>query len=97
METKRLQILHEVAPNAATIAAVVNPNNPQADEQLHELDAAARTLRVKIAALMAGTPKEIDAAFANLVEQRWYLPAQSSKLLCAASAGSLDALPSLKG
>jgi len=70
METKRLQLLHELAPNASIIAVVVNPNNPQADEQQRELQAAARALGVQVEVLKAGSPKEIDAAFANLVERR---------------------------
>jgi putative ABC transport system substrate-binding protein len=70
MEAKRLQLLHELMPNAAVVAIIVNPNNPQADEQLQELQAAARTLGVQIEAFKAGSPSEIDAAFAKLVERR---------------------------
>jgi ABC-type uncharacterized transport system substrate-binding protein len=70
METKRLQLLHELAPNAAIVAILVNPNNPQADEQLRELQAAARALGVQVEVLKAGTPNEIDAAFATVVERR---------------------------
>jgi putative ABC transport system substrate-binding protein len=70
MEAKRLQLLHELMPNAAFVAIIVNPNNPQADEQLQELQAAARTLGVQVEAFKAGSPSEIDAAFAKLVERR---------------------------
>src|SRR5215831_17120059 len=38
------------------------PNNPQADEQLQELQAAARTLGVQVEAFKAGSPSEVDAA-----------------------------------
>jgi len=70
MEAKRLQLLHELMPNAAVVAIIVNPKNPQADEQLQELQAAARTLGVQVEAFKAGSPSEIDAAFAKLVERR---------------------------
>jgi len=70
MEAKRLQLLHELMPNAAVVAIIVNPNNPQADEQMQELQAAARTLGVQVEAFKAGSPSEIDAAFAKLVERR---------------------------
>jgi ABC-type uncharacterized transport system substrate-binding protein len=70
MEAKRLQLLHELVPTAAVVAIIVNPNNPQADEQLQELQAAARTLGVQVEAFKAGTPNEIDTAFANLVQRR---------------------------
>jgi len=70
MEAKRLQLLHELVQTAAVVAIIVNPNNPQANEQLQELRAAARTLGVQVEAFKAGTPNEIDAAFANVVQRR---------------------------
>jgi putative tryptophan/tyrosine transport system substrate-binding protein len=70
MEAKRLQLLHELVPTAAVVAIIVNPNNPQADQQLQELQAAARTLGVQVEAFKAGTPNEIDNAFANVVHRR---------------------------
>ena len=55
---------------AVAVAIIVNPNNPQADQQLQELQAAARTLGVQVEAFKAGTPNEIDTAFANVVQRR---------------------------
>jgi putative tryptophan/tyrosine transport system substrate-binding protein len=80
MEAKRLQLLHELAPDATVVAIVINPNNPQAEEQLQELQDAARTLGVQVQAFKAGTPNEIDIAFTNLVERR------AGALLMAADA-----------
>jgi putative tryptophan/tyrosine transport system substrate-binding protein len=80
MEAKRLQLLHELAPSAAVIAIIVNPNNPQADDQLQALEAAARTLGVRVEAFKAGSPSEIDAAFATSEER------QAGALLMAADA-----------
>jgi putative ABC transport system substrate-binding protein len=80
MEAKRLQLLHEVAPNVAVVAIIVNPNNPQADEQLQELRDAAHALGVQVEAFKAGSPREIDTAFATLVEKR------AGALLIAADA-----------
>jgi putative ABC transport system substrate-binding protein len=80
MEAKRLQLLHELVPNVAVIAIIVNPNNPQAAEQLQELQAAARTLGVEVEAFKAGSPSEIDTAFASLVARR------AGALLIAADA-----------
>jgi ABC-type uncharacterized transport system substrate-binding protein len=70
MEAKRLQLLHELVPTAAVIAIIVNPNNPQADQQLQELQAAARALGVQVEVFKAGSPSEIDIAFANAVQRR---------------------------
>jgi putative ABC transport system substrate-binding protein len=80
MEAKRLQLLHELAPDATVVAIVINPNNPRAEEQLPELQDAARTLGVRVQSFKAGTPKEIDIAFTNLVERR------AGALLMAADA-----------
>jgi putative ABC transport system substrate-binding protein len=70
LEAKRLQLLHELVPTAAVVAIIVNPKNSQADQQLQELQTAARTLGVQVEALKAGTPNEIDTAFANVVQRR---------------------------
>ena len=70
LEAKRLQLLHELVPTAAVVAIIVNPNNPQADQQLQELQAAARMLGIQVEAFKAGTPNEIDTAFANVVQRR---------------------------
>jgi putative tryptophan/tyrosine transport system substrate-binding protein len=70
MEAKRLQLLQELVPTAAVVAIIVNPNNPQADQQLQELQAAARVLGVQVEVFKAGTPSEIDIAFANAVQRR---------------------------
>ena len=50
MEAKRLQLLRELVPTAAVVAIIVNPNNPQADQQLQELQAAARMLGIQVEA-----------------------------------------------
>ena len=48
LEAKRLGLLHELAPHATTVAALVNPNYPDAESQLREVQEAARTLGVQI-------------------------------------------------
>src|SRR5215470_9884154 len=48
MEAKRLQLLRELVPNVAVVAAIINQNNPQADIQVQELQGAARTLGLQV-------------------------------------------------
>jgi putative ABC transport system substrate-binding protein len=68
---KRLELLHELAPAATSIALLANPANPVlAADETRELQAAARVLGVNLLVLHASSPSEIDAAFATLVEQR---------------------------
>jgi putative ABC transport system substrate-binding protein len=50
MESKRLGLLHELTPKATLIGVLLNPNNPFFDNQVKDVDAASRTLGIKIAA-----------------------------------------------
>ena len=69
MEIKKLELLHELIPQPAAIALLVNPNSPQAGSQASEVQAAASTLRRQLMVLRAGSERELDAAFAALVQQ----------------------------
>ncbi|HJU16074.1 MAG TPA: ABC transporter substrate-binding protein [Stellaceae bacterium] len=66
---KRLGILRELAPKAAWIALLVNPDNPNAAAQAAELQQAARTVGQRIAVFRANTEGQIETAFAALVER----------------------------
>ena len=48
LEAKRLALLREVVPRASVIAFLVNPGNADAEAQLQEVQAAARSLGQKI-------------------------------------------------
>jgi len=68
---KRLQLLHEIAPAAASIGFLVNPANPVlAESETAQVQPAARALGVRLLVLNASGEHEINAAFATLVEQR---------------------------
>jgi putative ABC transport system substrate-binding protein len=49
---------------------LLNPSNANAELELNETQAAARALGLQLIVLRAGTEREIDAAFVNLVQQR---------------------------
>ena len=68
--TKMLEALHELLPKAARIAALVNPTNQNAATDTKEAEAAARTLGLELQVLNASNGREIDDAFALLVERR---------------------------
>ncbi len=63
---KSLELLHELVPTAATIAALVNPNSPGAESLSRELLAVAGTLGLKLHVLHAGSEREFGEAFAEL-------------------------------
>jgi putative ABC transport system substrate-binding protein len=68
---KRLQLLHELVPTAAIVALLVNPSNTALAETItKELEAAARTLGVQLHVLHAISERELDTAFATLVQLR---------------------------
>ena len=60
---KRIEVLHEVLPTAATIAVVVNPKSPTADAQRANMDEAAKRLGLRLHVLHASTEQEFDAVF----------------------------------
>jgi putative ABC transport system substrate-binding protein len=70
LEAKRLELLHEVVPQAAIIGVLINPNYPAAKVQTQEVQEAAGRLGVRVVLLNAGTEPEIDAAFAAFVQQK---------------------------
>jgi putative ABC transport system substrate-binding protein len=67
---KLLELLHEVIPTATTVAALVNPTNPNADTLAESLQVAARTLGLQLHVLKASTEPEIETAFVTLAELR---------------------------
>src|SRR5262245_23085076 len=66
---KRLGMLRELAPGANRFVALVNPNTAFTDALVKDLQASASALGLPIEILHAGTGREIDAAFANLVQK----------------------------
>ena len=65
---KQLSLLHELAPNAAVIALLVDLNVPDAPSRASEVQAAAGTLQLVV--LNARTESDIDMAFTSLVRER---------------------------
>lgn len=68
--TKRLGVLHEAIPPAASIALLVNPNNSNMQALANDVEAAARTLGRKLQVCHAGSDIELDTVFETLVRQR---------------------------
>jgi putative ABC transport system substrate-binding protein len=68
---KRLALLHELLPNAARFAALVNPDNPGITEPfVSELQIAASSLGRKMEVVTANTNSGIDTAVATVVKMR---------------------------
>ncbi len=67
---KRLGLLHELVPNAAHFALLVNPNSPNAEVSTRDAQAAASAIGRQIEVLAAGNNDEIDTAIASSVLKR---------------------------
>jgi putative ABC transport system substrate-binding protein len=69
--SKRLELLRELLPGVGRLAVLVNPSNATVSETtVRGVEAAARGMGVQVQVFDAGTSREIDAAFANLVRER---------------------------
>jgi putative ABC transport system substrate-binding protein len=67
---KRLEVVRELIPTAKIVGLLVNPTNPAARGLSRDLEAAARTLGLQLDILRASTERDIDDAFATLVQRR---------------------------
>jgi putative ABC transport system substrate-binding protein len=70
LDAKRLGLLQTLLPQATTIGFLTNPRFASADNQLRDMQEAARALALKIYALPASTEAEIDAAFETIAREQ---------------------------
>ena len=68
LEGKRLGLLRELVPSAASIAVLLNPTNANFQTQLRGVQDAARELGQQVSILSANTEREIDGAFATVAQ-----------------------------
>ena len=86
---KHIEVLNELFPQAALIALLVNPNNPEAGFYERSAHDGARAFGRRLLVLKASTPHEIDTAFATLAEQRTSAVIVSADLFYTARARQL--------
>jgi putative ABC transport system substrate-binding protein len=70
MGPKNLELVRELVPKAAVIGVLVNPGNPNSDEQWKDAQAAAQVLGQQLAVFPVGSERDIDSVFATLAAQR---------------------------
>ena len=70
LEAKRLGLIHELVPTAATIAALMNPANPASAQQAQEITDAAPTINQRVEILGASDGVELARAFARIKQIR---------------------------
>jgi putative ABC transport system substrate-binding protein len=67
---KRLELLHELVPNARAIAFLANPNYSSTEAQVRDAREATRALGLTFHVFEAGSERDLEPVFAALVQQR---------------------------
>jgi putative tryptophan/tyrosine transport system substrate-binding protein len=70
LEPKKLQLLHELIPNAARFGFLADPAQPTAQSIIADLQAAARTLGLQLVVVEARTDSDLEPAFATFSQER---------------------------
>jgi len=67
---KRLELMRELVPTAEVIAVLLNPNNPNLQTRLRDVQEAARKVGQQLLIVNAGSESDVDMAFTTIVQQR---------------------------
>jgi len=67
--SKRLALLHGLVPTASRIAVLVNPDNPDGEDELKDIQEAASGLGVQVVVANASKPNDLDEAFASIARE----------------------------
>ena len=67
---KRLELLHQLVPQATNVALLINPTNSTLENLSKSVQEAARTLGLTIQVVHASTERDFDAVFATLDQLR---------------------------
>jgi ABC-type uncharacterized transport system substrate-binding protein len=66
---KRLELLHQLAPRAATIAVLIRPNTTETEAERRDLQAAAQAIGLELVIFDATSANDIDTAFVTFAER----------------------------
>ncbi len=70
LTAKRVELLHQLLPEAKSITGLFNPGNPNTPSTRKEFEDAAQSMGLQFHVLTAGTESQIDAALATLNERK---------------------------
>ena len=65
---KRLGLLHELIPNSATVAALLDPNYVEVEAELQQWEAAGRAIGRNTLVVRAASERDFDPAFSTIVK-----------------------------
>jgi len=84
---KQSELLHQLVPKAAVIGLLVNPTSANAEVQLKDVPAAARTLGLQIVVQNASSERDFEAATPHLPSSA---PARSSSAPTLSSTAGVN-------
>lgn len=67
---KKLELLITLLPKISRVGVLLNPSNPATRAELKSLEQANKSVGLKLMALEAETPEQIERAFAAMAKQR---------------------------
>jgi putative ABC transport system substrate-binding protein len=97
LNPKRLELLHELVPEAKVIALLVNPANPSAETISGELQATALKLGLEPQITHASAERDFDKVFADLLSIRAGALVIGSDAFLTTQSGQLAALTTRHG
>ena len=99
LEAKRLELLQQMLPSLRLVAALINPDNPNADDVTSYLHSAAKALRLETRLLHAASEAQLDTVLRDLrgangmvVANDPFFVSQRAKIIPAAAHSSLPAI-----
>jgi len=70
LSSKQFAFLHELVPNAKTVALLVNPQNANAEHDIAAVQEAASVLGLRAFVLRASTKADFETVFATLTQEK---------------------------
>lgn len=70
LEPKRLELVRGLLPQVELVAALVNPDNPNAEDHIRDLQAATGTFGLQLQVFKIRETGDFDTIFATLVQHR---------------------------
>jgi putative tryptophan/tyrosine transport system substrate-binding protein len=70
MSVKRLELIRDLLPHARSVTMIINPNYPEAEAEIAEVEAAGRLIGMQIQRVTASNERDLDAAFAMIGQRR---------------------------
>jgi putative tryptophan/tyrosine transport system substrate-binding protein len=106
LSKKKLEILHGLVPATAAIALLVNPGGPTAHSVAQQTQAAADALGRRLLVLRASNEREIDTAWADILEHNvggvvvapdGYLSARREQIAALAARHKIPVMHEFRG